>query len=359
MLLRQENETLRTAGELLFDGKLRSGHSVPIRSCVCDPHLVRPGDLFILLPDQRVRDAGRRATEEAIARGCAVIAMERPHPRFRGMLDPSDETLPICIVPNARRTFGRIRHSLAGDPSARIDLFAVVGAPSIEKRIVAHLLAHVLAQQGGAVGLDETLSSSQGDFWAPRSTMDDSPRRVPESAALTERLTQMADAGWSNGVLDVSHQAIENECLAGVALRAVCITDATLPPFLRPGGQSTAIDRGSASLFNVLADDGLVVIDRDQPNAKSFLTRCPFPALTVGMSDEAQIVATPLESFPSEQTFLLSAGEDMIPVRTRIANPEHMRDCMMATAVGLSLGMELTSIVRGLESFDSLDELDV
>src|SRR5262249_2082165 len=84
------------------------------------------------------------------------------------------------------------------------------------------------------------------------------------------------------------------------------------------------------------------------------LTKVEGPALTVGIENEAELTATIIERHASEQTFLLSAGSDTVPVRTRIIGDGHVYNCLMATAVGLLYGIWLTDVVPGLERLDKL-----
>jgi UDP-N-acetylmuramoyl-L-alanyl-D-glutamate--2,6-diaminopimelate ligase len=74
--------------------------------------------------------------------------------------------------------------------------------------------------------------------------------------------------------------------------------------------------------------------------------------LTYGLHAEADVSASVIERFPSEQTFLLSAGTDAAPVRTRIIGDQHISNCLAAAAAGLTFGIELETIVRGLENVD-------
>src|SRR5207302_11267856 len=76
------------------------------------------------------------------------------------------------------------------------------------------------------------------------------------------------------------------------------------------------------------------------------------PCMTYALRAEAEITANVLERSPSEQLFLLSAGGDTFPVRTRMIGDHHVSNCLAAAAVGLSLGIELESIVRGLEAVE-------
>jgi UDP-N-acetylmuramoyl-L-alanyl-D-glutamate--2,6-diaminopimelate ligase len=59
-----------------------------------------------------------------------------------------------------------------------------------------------------------------------------------------------------------------------------------------------------------------------------------------------------VERHASEQTFLISAGDEAAPVRTRMIGDHHVANCLAATALGLALGLELETIVRGLEAVE-------
>ena len=74
--------------------------------------------------------------------------------------------------------------------------------------------------------------------------------------------------------------------------------------------------------------------------------------LTVGIRTAAEITATPIEEFLSEQTFLLTAGSETIPVRTRMIGRHHVYNCLTAAAVGLAYGIDLPTVVRGLEAVE-------
>ena len=74
------------------------------------------------------------------------------------------------------------------------------------------------------------------------------------------------------------------------------------------------------------------------------------PALTVGIDSPAEITGTPIEQFPSEQTFLITAGSDTMPVQTQMIGRHHIYNCLTAAAVGLAYGIDLPRIVRTLEA---------
>jgi UDP-N-acetylmuramoyl-L-alanyl-D-glutamate--2,6-diaminopimelate ligase len=61
-----------------------------------------------------------------------------------------------------------------------------------------------------------------------------------------------------------------------------------------------------------------------------------------------------VERLPSEQTFLLSVGSHSTPVRTALIGDPHIANCLAAAAAGVALGIDLPTIIRGLESVQRL-----
>jgi UDP-N-acetylmuramoyl-L-alanyl-D-glutamate--2,6-diaminopimelate ligase len=103
-------------------------------------------------------------------------------------------------------------------------------------------------------------------------------------------------------------------------------------------------------LINYLRPGGVAVINADDPDSVKQAPLLPGRVISVGMQSPADVSATLLERFKSEQTFLLTVGTVSVPVRTAMIGDHHIYNCLMATALGLAEGIELNTIVRGLES---------
>ncbi|MFZ5828533.1 MAG: Mur ligase family protein, partial [Planctomycetota bacterium] len=88
----------------------------------------------------------------------------------------------------------------------------------------------------------------------------------------------------------------------------------------------------------------------DDSATAGYLPNIDGPVLTVGMNSTAEITGTLIEQYRSEQTFLLTAGSETAPVRTRMIGEHHVRNCLTAAAVGLAYGIDLATVVRGLEA---------
>jgi UDP-N-acetylmuramoyl-L-alanyl-D-glutamate--2,6-diaminopimelate ligase len=228
---------------------------------------------------------------------------------------------------DSRADHARLCQRLAGDPSRRLTVIGVTGLSG--KTTTSCLIAGVLTAAGYRIGLVGPLGYLDGRALEPAG------RATPPPEKLASLLARMADNECSHAVMTVSSRALSESRVAGVAFDAMCVTWA---------------GKAGKSPFSGLAERGFAVINADDRGAASWLRRLDRPALTVGIDTAAQITAMPLEQCPSEQTFLLTAGNETMPVRTQMIGKHHISNCLVAAAVGLAYNIELATVVRGLES---------
>jgi UDP-N-acetylmuramoyl-L-alanyl-D-glutamate--2,6-diaminopimelate ligase len=107
-------------------------------------------------------------------------------------------------------------------------------------------------------------------------------------------------------------------------------------------------------LLDHLKPDGFAVFNADDTSGEFLRSEFDRPAITIGLHSDAELTATVIERFPSEQTFLIHAGDDTIPVRTPIVGDQHVYNCLAAAAAGLVVGIDLATVVRGLESVTAI-----
>ncbi len=112
--------------------------------------------------------------------------------------------------------------------------------------------------------------------------------------------------------------------------------------------------RAKRRLFEHLKPGGFAILNADDPETRFVLPELESPVITIGMHAQAQLQAQLLERCPSEQTFLLVAGQETVPVRTHSVGDAYIYSCLSAAAVGLVMGLDLTMIVRGLEQLEQI-----
>ena len=319
--------------EVLPGGRFIGAQDIRVTSCCCDASKCRQGDLFVALDD--LDEDGHDLVQEAVRRGASSVLAERPLP----------VDVPVCLVSDSRDAFGRVCQALAGDPSQELRVVGVTGTSG--KTTTSLLITSILEEAGQCVGIMGSLGYCDSVETA-KSTGGTSP-----STELANWLARMRVNGCSHAVLEVSSIALATRQTAGIEFEAVCLTNIRRD-HLDFHGSVLNYRNAKGRLFQQLRPDGFVVINADDPTSKFFLSRLESPVLTVAMKEAAELTATVIERHRSEQTFLLSAGQDTVPVRTRIIGDHHVYNCLGAAAIGMGYGIDLPTVARGLESVSSI-----
>jgi UDP-N-acetylmuramoyl-L-alanyl-D-glutamate--2,6-diaminopimelate ligase len=311
--------------------RIYGGRDIRISTCCADPYGCRQGDLFVAV--QSPDFDGHDFVQEAVRRGAKAILAERQLP----------VDAPICIVPDTREAYGRLCQTLAGNPSQQLRTIGVSGTNG--KTTTALLIASVLRAAKQRTGVLTTIAYNDGLECAP------ADRTTPEASGLAYWMSRMRAAGCVNAVLEVSSHALAQKRIAGVGLDAAVLTNVRRD-HLDFHGNIFNYRRAKARLFQHLKPQGFAVVNADDPASKFVLGRLECPVLTVGMRTPAELTANVVECHACEQTFLLNAGNETAAVQTRMFGDHHVYNCLAAAAVGLVLGLDLTTVARGLESLD-------
>ncbi|MGQ9575730.1 MAG: UDP-N-acetylmuramoyl-L-alanyl-D-glutamate--2,6-diaminopimelate ligase [Thermoguttaceae bacterium] len=317
---------------LLPDAKFFGAEDILVDRVSCDPRRIARGSLFVAL--REARHDGHAFIHQAVARGCSAILAERRVPGI---------ALPMCVVPDSRAAYARLCQALAGDPSRQLKLIGITGTRG--KTTTSCLIASILSGAGCRVGLVGSLGCCDGRTVTPTS------ETTPPAHVLAVLLARMVRNGCSHAVLEVSSQALDQCRLSGILLDAACLTNVRRD-HLDYHRTLRNYRLAKSKIFQHLSEVGFAVLNADDPVAMGLLGQIDGPVLTVGMNPGAEITATPLERMASEQTILLCAGNEIIPVRTRMIGIHHVYNCLVAAAVGLAYGIDLPTVVRGLEAVD-------
>ncbi len=222
----------------------------------------------------------------------------------------------------------------------------VIGVTGIHgKTTVSSLLASVLHAAGWAVGVLGSLGCLDG-----RDVVH--PARIPPPAdELASLLARMAAHHCSHAIVELPLEEAAHCWPTGAELDVVCVT--CLSSCGLQAGAAPRADNGKRPvLLEHLAPEGLAVLSADDPGCAQCLGQIEGPVLTVGIHSPAEITARLLEQSPGGQTFLLVAGNEVMPVSTRRIGAHQVINSLLAAAVGLAYGIDLPTVVRGLEAVD-------
>ncbi len=320
--------------QLLPEASIFGADDITVQNCTADSRTCQEGDAFVALVGGHVD--GHDYVSEAIERGASAILTERYLPTAG---------VPICVVPDSRIALGKLSQAVAGDPSQRLKVIGVTGTNG--KTTTCWLIASVLEAAGFRAGLTSTIANSDG------AAVESSDMTTPSAPQLAQWLSRMVANDCTHAVMEVSSHALAQSRVAGIDFDAACVTNVRRDHLDFHNTLQNYHD-AKARLLKQVSPEGFVVVNADDPVAHNFLSLTDRPALSIGMENEAQLTATLIDRQLSEQTFLLHAGNDNVPVRTRIIGDQHIYNCLTAAAVGLLYGLELPDIVRGLERLEKV-----
>jgi UDP-N-acetylmuramoyl-L-alanyl-D-glutamate--2,6-diaminopimelate ligase len=253
--------------------------------------------------------------------------------------------VPVCYVTDTREALGRICQAAAQDPSRRVKTIGVAG--SFGKTTTGYLIASVLSAAGRTPGVVGSLGYADG-----RETAD-ARWTTPPPTVLAGWLRRMAENDCTHAVVEVSGRGLAESRAAGIEFDAICLTNLRRCDDRTRSGD---IDRRRhvARLVRQLNPEGLLVVSADDPGCAALVDGHDGPCITIGLEATAEITATIIEQHRSEQTFILSFGREVVPVRTTLLGGHNVLNCLSAAAVASGYGISPDIIARGLESVSEL-----
>ena len=320
-------------GRLITPGLSAAASDVWVETLCSDSRRVRSGDLFVALPG--AASDGHDYVVDAIENGAAAVLTERLLP----------VSIPQCIVPDTRLAHSQLCLELAGRPERQLRVTGVAGTAG--KTVASLLMASILKAAGRRVGLTSSIGYCDSEDLAP------ARETTPNSPQVATWLSRMAENGCRDVVMEMAGEALADRRASAVPLHTAVLTNLDAPARELDGGVSyDAYCRQTSRLFQQLESDGVVVLNTDDPRSCQLLPQIDHGVLTVGIHSDADVTAKILERNRGDQLFLLRAGAESAPVRTRMLGDFHVQNCLLATAVGLRLGISLDHIIQGIETLD-------
>jgi UDP-N-acetylmuramoyl-L-alanyl-D-glutamate--2,6-diaminopimelate ligase len=318
---------------LLPDKCVGDAPNLRVTACSNDASQCQPGDLFVAVVSTD-RD-GHMEAQEAVRRGAVAVVAEHMLPI----------SVPTYVVDDTREVYGHVCQNLVGHPSGRLRTFGVTGTNG--KTTTSTLLASVLRAASQNVAFSTTIGRYDGvePVVAKRTT--------PHAAELANWLARSEANGCTHAIVEASSVALAERRMAGVELDGAILTNIRRD-HLDFHGTTRNYRQAKTRVFDHLKAHGFAVLNADDPASEALTTQLSCPLITFGRRQPADVTAHVVERFQGEQTFLLSAGSETVPVRTRMIGDHHVSNCLAVAAAGLVMGLPLTTIARGLEAVDHI-----
>ncbi|WZO95721.1 Mur ligase family protein [Isosphaeraceae bacterium EP7] len=246
------------------------------------------------------------------------------------------------IVPDTDMARGSLCHTLAGDPSARMQVVGVAGTRG--KAATALLIRSILEAAGERVGW---IGSSD---WSDGLTTRPSGPRLPDAEGLSLMLAAMADRGCSAAVVELPNEALDGRRADGIRFAAGVVT--TLDDPLCDDGEARAWRRRAAArLMKQVRPGGAAVVNADDRDADLLgAVNLDADRVSFGLGDDSGIGAVIERIDARGSRFRLVGLDGEATVSLSLVGRGHVEHALAAAGVGRALGLPLDAIVAGLES---------
>jgi UDP-N-acetylmuramoyl-L-alanyl-D-glutamate--2,6-diaminopimelate ligase len=300
-----------------------------VKDVKSDSRTVEKGDVFAALVGEEAD--GHNYIGAAVEKGaCAVVCQLRP-----------ETDVPFVRVRDSRLAMAYMSRSYFGDPAARMTMIGVTGTNG--KTTSTLLMKHVLETVCGAkVGLIGTNSNWIGDQEFP------TERTTPDAYELQQLFRQMADAGCTHVVMEVSSHALSLSRVAGVQFAVGLFTNLT-QDHLDFHGTMESYAEAKAALFSQ-CDRGIVNLDDKWAPYMLERAKCPMMTYSVESMD-GDLIANDLRTSASQVRFVALHGTDgLARVTLHIPGKFSVYNALGVLAMGLSLGLELGQCAEALKT---------
>ncbi len=281
------------------------GEDAEVSSVATDSREVLPGALFVALPGERTD--GGRFVPEAFANGAAGVLVR----------DGLDVDGPAVSV----RSTGEALMMLARDERSRMGARVVAVTGANGKTSTKDMTASVLGTMLRTHASRESYNNEVG-----------LPVTLLEAAPDTEVV--VAEMG-ARHVGDVA-------ILCGIARPQMVIVTNVGVAHLEIFGSWERIVEASAEPVDALGEDGIAMLNADDPVVAGYAERCAGRVVTFGLSPTADVRAegVTLASDGCSTFTLVSAGE-RVPVTLAVPGEHMVSNALAAAAAGVTLGVPL------------------
>ena len=290
-----------------------------------DSHTTKPGDIFVAI--EGTAEDGSRFIGEAMEKGAVCVLCRHS----------VQETIPYVVTDSCRRALAVLAANWFDHPAKEMTLVGVTGTNG--KTTTTYLIKRILEEKYGAkVGLIGTICNMVGDRALP------TERTTPDPYRLQQLLRQMANAGCSHAVMEVSSHALAMDRVYGIRFAAAVFTNLTQDHLDYHKTMEQYCD-AKAILFQ---NCDLAVYNADDPWSARLLEKSTCRRYAYGLN-AADMTAEAVGLAADGVRYTLRTAERELAVQLPIPGMFTVYNSLAAMAVCYNLGVSLedcTDVLR-------------
>ncbi|MBQ6974336.1 MAG: UDP-N-acetylmuramoyl-L-alanyl-D-glutamate--2,6-diaminopimelate ligase [Oscillospiraceae bacterium] len=290
-----------------------------------DSRCTQAGDLFVAVSGFAVD--GHKFVPMAAEKGAVCAVCEHA----------VESAIPCVVVENTRRALAVIGENWFDHPAREMTMVGVTGTNG--KTTSTYLIKSILEKKAGAkVGLIGTIQNMIGDQVIP------TERTTPESFELQRLFRQMADAGCTHVVMEVSSHALALDRVYGIPFAVGVFTNLTQDHLDFHKTMEHYCD-AKALLFRQC---DTAVYNADDPWHERLLRGSTCRRFSYGVESEADLRAKNVALTAGSVAFDAEADTEWAQVEVGIPGPFTVYNTLDAMAACYNLGVSLQDCADAL-----------
>ena len=285
-----------------------------------------PGDLFVAI--KGFESDGHRFIPKAMEKGAAAVLCQ----------DIPAEGIPYVQIADCRYGLAIASRDFFGDPASKMKVIGFTGTSG--KTSSTHLLKFLLEEKAGAkVGLIGTNGNMIGDQHIH------TEYTTPESYELHSLFKQMADAGCTHVVMEVSSHSLALERVAGITFDVAVFTNLSQDHLDLHG----TMDEYAAAKKKIFSQcvQGCINADDERAAFMADGVKCPIMTYSA-VSNDADLVAKDIRLSASAVRFAAVKDSELALTRLAIPGMFSVYNALSVMAVGSCLGLSLEDCADAL-----------
>ncbi len=292
-----------------------------------DSRKTKPGDLFVAI--KGFESDGHRYIPDAAAKGAAAVLCE----------EAPEIDIPYVLIGDCRLGLALASREFFGNPAAGMKVIGFTGTSG--KTSSTHIMKHVLETAGAKVGLIGTNGNMIGDRHLH------SEYTTPESYELHRLFREMADAGCTHVVMEVSSHSLALERVAGIHFDVAVFTNLSQDHLDLHG----TMDEYAAAKRKLFGQCGVACINMDDSRGAFMAEGAAAPVFFYSAKDNsADLVAKDIRLTSSGVRFAAVSGEELALTKLAIPGMFSVYNALAVISACMAAGMSLADSAAGVSS---------
>jgi UDP-N-acetylmuramoyl-L-alanyl-D-glutamate--2,6-diaminopimelate ligase len=335
------NLVLKTFSELLACANVleKTATNAAITAVEYDSRKVKPGALFVAMRGESTD--GNKFISAAIEQGAAAVVTDQTE-SFAAL---KQKNMPAALVQHGRRALAAISAEFFSHPEAKLKLHGITGTNG--KTTTAFLLEAILRSVGRECVLVGTVEYRvAGEVLA-------SPHTTPESRDLMEMFAHGVEAGATDGVMEMSSHALEQERVWGLHCDTAIFTNLT-QDHLDYHGTMEKYLAAKRRLFEGVGakPPRAAVLNADDMHSNEMLpTKHSMQTMLYGI-DKGDYRAEQIELAAGSTQFILRTPSGSAKVQTHLTGRVNVYNALAAICAAMASGIALEAAAAGAARLD-------